>query len=144
MDKLTQKRLQREADRLIKSGKMPSLKDVCRAVLEARKSYASQIRRARREARGKEVVNFGERGHAHRASVAVSGGRVKHCLRSTGTERAWFNSPEEAAAFRETHPDYAEDVIVFCPKCGGLFHLSHPSWLASRPWETPIKDLKVS
>ena len=52
----------------------------------------------------------------------------------------WFNSPEEAAAFRETHSDYTEDVIVFCPRCG-LFHLSHPSWLASRPWEIPVERI---
>ena len=49
IDKLTQERLQREAERLIKSGKMPSLEDVCAAVLEARKKYSNQIRRARRE-----------------------------------------------------------------------------------------------
>lgn len=49
MDKLREKRLQREAARLIKSGKMPSLDELCAAVLDARKKYANQIRRARRE-----------------------------------------------------------------------------------------------
>ena len=57
IDKLTQERLQREAEHLIKSGKMPSLEELCAVVLEARKKYANQIRRARREAFEKVVVN---------------------------------------------------------------------------------------
>lgn len=48
---LNEKELRREAERLIKAGKMPSLEELCAAVLEARKKYANQIRRARREAR---------------------------------------------------------------------------------------------
>lgn len=143
MDKLTQKRLQREAARLIKSGKMPSLEELCAAVLEARKKYANQIRRARREARGKEAVNFGERGHAHRASVAVYGGQVKHCLRSNGTARASFNSPEDGAAYRDTHPAYTGDIVVFCRHCG-LFHCSNPNWDVSRPWEVPVENLRAN
>lgn len=55
MKKLTEKQLQREAAKLIREGRMPSLETLCAAVLEARKKYANQIRRARREAR-KEVV----------------------------------------------------------------------------------------
>lgn len=51
MDKLKQKRLQRESERLVKVGKMPSLEEVCAAVLEARKKYANQIRRAHKDAR---------------------------------------------------------------------------------------------
>lgn len=46
---LNEKELRREAERLIKAGKMPSLEELCAAVLEARKKYANQIRRARRE-----------------------------------------------------------------------------------------------
>jgi hypothetical protein len=57
VDKLTQKRLQQEAARLIREGKMPLLEEVCAAVLEAQKKYANQIRRARREARERAVVN---------------------------------------------------------------------------------------
>jgi vacuolar-type H+-ATPase subunit H len=53
--KLTEKQLQHEAEKLIREGRMPSLETLCTAVLEARKKYANQIRRARREAR-KEVV----------------------------------------------------------------------------------------
>ena len=53
MDKLTQKRLQREAKRLIKAGMMPLLEEVRAAVLEARRKYANQIRRARREPVGR-------------------------------------------------------------------------------------------
>jgi hypothetical protein len=52
VDKPTQKRLQREAARLIREGKMPSLEEVCAAVLETRKEYRLKILRARREARG--------------------------------------------------------------------------------------------
>lgn len=51
VDKLTAERLQLETERLIKTGRIPSLVDLCAAVLEARKKYANQIRRARREAR---------------------------------------------------------------------------------------------
>lgn len=50
MDKSKERALQREAERLIKSGKMPTLDELCAAVLEARTKYANQIRRARREA----------------------------------------------------------------------------------------------
>jgi hypothetical protein len=57
MKKLTQKQLQREAERLIASGKMPALGELCAAVLQTRKKYAAQIRRARREAREKIAVN---------------------------------------------------------------------------------------
>ena len=52
MDKPTQKRLQQEVERLIKSGNMPSLEEVCAAVLETRKKYRLRILRARREAHG--------------------------------------------------------------------------------------------
>lgn len=38
--------LQGETERLIKTGKMPTLEEVCAAVLETRRGYASQIRRA--------------------------------------------------------------------------------------------------
>jgi hypothetical protein len=51
MKKLTPKQVQQEATRLLKSGQMPTLAEVSAAVLEARRNYANQIRRARREAR---------------------------------------------------------------------------------------------
>ena len=57
MSKFTRKQLQREAARLVESGKMPTLAEVCAAVLHARKKYANQIRRARRQAREKVAVN---------------------------------------------------------------------------------------
>ena len=56
MRSISEQQLRREAERLIRSGKMPSLEEVCAAVLEARRKYANQIRRARREAREKVVV----------------------------------------------------------------------------------------
>jgi hypothetical protein len=49
--------LQRKVERLIREGKMPSLEDVCAAILETRRDFATKIRRARREARGKIAVN---------------------------------------------------------------------------------------
>lgn len=55
MKKLTEKQLQAQAAKLIREYKMPSLETLCEAILETRKKYANQIRRARREAR-KEVV----------------------------------------------------------------------------------------
>jgi hypothetical protein len=53
--KLTEKQLQREAAKLIREGRMPSLETLCEAILETRKKYRLKILRARREAR-KEVV----------------------------------------------------------------------------------------
>ena len=41
--------MRKEAQRLIDVGKMPTLQALSAAVLEARKLYANQIRRARRE-----------------------------------------------------------------------------------------------
>jgi hypothetical protein len=51
VDKKRERALQREAERLLKTGRMPSLEEVCRAILETRKTYANRIRRARRDAR---------------------------------------------------------------------------------------------
>jgi hypothetical protein len=42
-------RLQREEERLIDTGEMPSLQQVLEAVAEAQKKYADQIRAARAE-----------------------------------------------------------------------------------------------
>jgi hypothetical protein len=43
--------MRREVERLIKSGKMPTLEELCAAVLESRRKYANAIRRARRESK---------------------------------------------------------------------------------------------
>lgn len=50
MDKSKEAALCREAARLIREGKMPSLETLYQAILESQKKYAKQIRRARREA----------------------------------------------------------------------------------------------
>lgn len=50
MHKLKERALLREAERLIKAGKMPTLQELCKAVLETRKEYRGKILRARREA----------------------------------------------------------------------------------------------
>lgn len=52
MDKLKERALRLEAERLIREGKMPTLDDLCRVILETKKEYANKIRRARREAHG--------------------------------------------------------------------------------------------
>jgi hypothetical protein len=54
---MIEQQLRKEAERLIKTGKMPSLEKLCGAVLEARKKYAVRIRRARREAQEQSRKN---------------------------------------------------------------------------------------
>ena len=44
-------KLRQRAAKLIATGKMPTLQELAFAILEARKVYANQIRRARREAK---------------------------------------------------------------------------------------------
>ena len=51
MDKLKERAMLREVQRLQRAGKMPTLDQLCAAVLETRKEFAVKIRRARREAR---------------------------------------------------------------------------------------------
>jgi hypothetical protein len=51
MKTMTEEQLRREAQKLIAAGKMPTLEELCRVVLESRMKYANQIRRARREGR---------------------------------------------------------------------------------------------
>jgi hypothetical protein len=66
-----------------------------------------------------------------------------HCLRSDGSERKWFETPEEAAAFRGENPNYFGDVIVLCGRCG-FYHCSNPGWDVVRPWETPVEELRMN
>jgi len=40
------------------------------------------------------------------AAVQECGVEMSHCLRPDGSERAWFNTPEKAATFRNTHRNY--------------------------------------
>jgi hypothetical protein len=54
---LSERQLRAEAERLVCSGKMPSLEKLSAAVLETRKKYATRIRRARREYRAKVSIN---------------------------------------------------------------------------------------
>jgi len=60
-----------------------------------------------------------------------------HCLRSNGTERAWFLTLEDAQAFERDprNVNYHGDVAHFCGKCG-FYHLSRPEWLgaADKVW----------
>ena len=57
MDKRKEAALRREAARLIKEGKMPSLETLCEAILETRKKFVPRIRRAKREYRAKISIN---------------------------------------------------------------------------------------
>jgi len=50
MRPMNEQQLRKEAERLIKTGKMPSLEKLREAVLETRGKSAVKIRRARREA----------------------------------------------------------------------------------------------
>jgi hypothetical protein len=50
MRPMSEEQLPKEAERLIRTGKMPSSEKLCEAVLETRMKYAVKIRRARREA----------------------------------------------------------------------------------------------
>ena len=53
-----------------------------------------------------------------------------HCKRSSGTERAWFNTREAAEAFAAdpANPAYIGDIQALCAKCD-LYHLNRPEWL---------------
>jgi hypothetical protein len=54
----------------------------------------------------------------------------KHCLRSTGAQRAWFFTREEAENFaaNPANPIYYGDIAHQWAKCG-FYHLSRPEWL---------------
>jgi len=67
------------------------------------------------------------------------------CRRSTGTERRWFDTVEDALAFKADplNVDYHEDEVTLCGRCG-KFHLSHPSWLEFKPWEKLAAKLVVN
>ena len=54
---LSESELRAEAERLVRSGKMPSLAELSQAVLSSRKSYTTKIRRARREALRETAIN---------------------------------------------------------------------------------------
>jgi len=58
----------------------------------------------------------------------------KHCKRSTGTDRAWFRTHEEAVAFANdpANTTYHGDIAHFCASCG-FFHLSKPEWHLNAP-----------
>jgi hypothetical protein len=68
-----------------------------------------------------------------------------HCLRSGGTERAWFFNREEAEAFAVSPANtaYHGDIAVLCGKCD-LYHLSKPSWLLPRFTEADCQMLKAA
>jgi hypothetical protein len=51
MRPMSEQQMKREVEKLIREGRMPTLEQLCQAVLEARKKYSVAIRRARRETR---------------------------------------------------------------------------------------------
>jgi hypothetical protein len=55
---------------------------------------------------------------------------TEHCKRSSGTERAWFRTREEAEAFAAdpANPAYDGDIPALCARCD-LYHLNRPEWL---------------
>jgi hypothetical protein len=46
-------------------------------------------------------------------------------------------------AYRDTHPTYFGDRVVFCGRCGA-YHCTSPNWDVSRPWETPVELVKAN
>jgi hypothetical protein len=46
---MNEQQLRKEAERLIKAGKMPTLDELTQAILSTRRECATKIRRARRE-----------------------------------------------------------------------------------------------
>jgi hypothetical protein len=68
---------------------------------------------------------------------------METCKRSDGSERRWWETAEEAAAYRNTNPAYFPDRVVFCGRCG-KFHCSNPNWNIERPWETPVEKVVVN
>ena len=46
---MNEKQMQREIEKLQREGRMPTLRELSNAVLEARREYMLKIRRARRE-----------------------------------------------------------------------------------------------
>ena len=65
------------------------------------------------------------------------------CLRSSGTERKLCETAEEAVVFRDSHPAYFGDVVVFCGRCGA-YHCTNPNWIAERPWEILADRLRAN
>ncbi len=53
---LAERQLRAEAEKLVRSGRMPSIDELAQAVLISRKAYRLKILRARREAREKKVA----------------------------------------------------------------------------------------
>src|SRR6266702_3613891 len=56
---------------------------------------------------------------------------IERCKRSSGTERAWFLTREQAEAFARdpaNWPTYRGDIPALCTRCN-LYHLNRPEWL---------------
>jgi hypothetical protein len=67
----------------------------------------------------------------------------KHCLRHSGTERAWFFTRQEAEQFAEdpANPVYHGDIAHHCPSCG-FYHLSRPEWLEPKFTPADLQSLE--
>ena len=57
VEPLSEDAMRRQLKKLVKEGKLPSLEDLCAAVLESRQKYRLKILRAKREAERKVAVN---------------------------------------------------------------------------------------
>jgi hypothetical protein len=66
-----------------------------------------------------------------------------HCLRRSGTERAWFWTREEAERFAASpaNPAYRGDIAHLCGKCG-FYHLSRPEWLEPKFTSADLQSLE--
>jgi hypothetical protein len=59
MKKLTPKQLEREAAKLIREGRMPSIEKLAATIVDIRRKYRLDILRARRDAREAAKVQLG-------------------------------------------------------------------------------------
>jgi hypothetical protein len=62
---------------------------------------------------------------------------VRHCLRSNGTERAWFTSKAAAEAFAAITPEYQGDIAHLCSACG-YWHLARTTWLQHGDYHSTV------
>jgi hypothetical protein len=68
---------------------------------------------------------------------------LHRCLREDGSERRWWETVEEAAAYRETDWRYFGDRITLCGRCG-MFHCTPEVLLPFKPWETLVENVRVN
>jgi hypothetical protein len=95
---MNEQQLRKAAERLIKAGKMPSLEELCKAVLETRMKFAPKIRRARREMK----MECFDHVLAYMKKEGLSLDVETYC--SLNYSMTW-------AVVEEDYPEYREEVL---------------------------------